>query len=75
MDILKKAVLLVAIVSIAVFMPGCGGDEAEDGGTEAQDAAGQAESSGGALDNLIEKIEEAQEEDGGTEAQEEKVEE
>ena len=64
MDILKKAVLLVAIVSIAVFMPGCGGDEAEDGGTEAQDAAGQAESSGGVtMDNLLEKIEEAQEEE------------
>ncbi len=63
MDILKKAVLLVAIVSIAVFMPGCGGDEAEDGGAEAQDTAGQAESSGGgAMDNLIEKFEEAQEE-------------
>ena len=64
MDILKKAVLLVAILSIAVFMPGCGGDEAEDGGTEAQDAAGQAESSGGStMDNLIEKMEEAQEEE------------
>ncbi len=63
MDILKKAVLLVAILSIAVFMPGCGGDEAEDGGTEAQDAAGQAESSGsGSMDALLEKIEEAQEE-------------
>ncbi len=72
MDILKKAVLLVAILSIAVFMPGCGGDEAEDGGTEAQDAAGQAESSGGGtMDNLIEKMEEAQEE----EAQEEEAEE
>ena len=64
MDILKKAVLLVAILSIAVFMPGCGGDEAEDGGTEAQDAAGQADSVGsGAMDNLLEKIEEAQEEE------------
>ena len=66
MDILKKAVLLVASVSIAVFMPGCGGDEAEDGGTEAQDAAGQAESSGGStMENLIEKMEEAQEEEEG----------
>lgn len=72
MDILKKAVLLVAILSIAVFMPGCGGDEAEDGGAEAQDAAGQAESSGSStIDNLLEKIEEAQEE----EAQEEEAEE
>lgn len=63
MDILKKTVLLVAILSIAVFMPGCGGDEAEEGGTEAQDAAEQTDSAGSnTFDSLIEKMEEAQEE-------------
>ena len=62
MDVLKKAVLLVTLLSISVFMAGCGGDE-EAADTEAQDAAGQADSAGGgAMDDLIEKIEEAQEE-------------
>ncbi len=63
MDILKKAVLLVAILSISVFMAGCGGDDAaEDGGAEAQDAGGQTDSAGsGVVDDLMEKIEEGQE--------------
>ncbi len=63
MDVLKKAVLLVALLSISIFMAGCGGDEAADD-AEAQDAGGQAESTGGgAMEELIEKIEEAQEEE------------
>ena len=56
MDILKKAVLLVAILSISVFMAGCGGEEeAEETGslglekidalTEGQDSEEQTGSS------------------------------
>ena len=37
MDILKKAVLLVAILSISVFMAGCGDEEgADDAGSVEQ---------------------------------------
>ena len=67
MDILKKVVLLVAILSISVFMAGCGGDEAADeAGTEesgsAQPTSEGSSGAGGALDELKESIEEAQEE-------------
>ena len=62
MDILKKAVLLVAILSISVFTAGCGGDDAADGaGTE-----GDAAESGGGInlgDGLQDKIDEAEEDE------------
>ena len=60
MDILKKAVLLVAILSISVFVAGCGGEDAADDA----DAQGGTEQGGSGLnlDGLEEKMDEAQEE-------------
>jgi len=40
MDVLKKVVVLVAILSASVFMTGCGGDSADDGAADATPATG-----------------------------------
>ena len=56
MDILKKAVVLVAILSISLFIVGCGGDDAADDA----DAGAPAESTGGnaAMEELIKDMDE-----------------
>ena len=61
MDILKKAVLLVAILSISVFMAGCGGEEAaDDAGAEAPAGSEPAESSGVEAVDLGDLLKDAQ---------------
>ncbi len=48
MDILKKCVVLVAILSISLFMVGCGGGEEEaDGASESGGAPAGGPPSGG----------------------------
>ena len=61
MNILKKAVVLLAVMSISVFTLGCSSDEADDAG-EATDAAVEStEDSGADISEIIEKaIEDAE---------------
>ena len=57
MDILKKAVLLVAILSISLFMAGGGEEAADEGGSSTE----QTESTEGGTVSLQDLMEEAKE--------------
>ena len=68
MDILKKTLVLLAIMSVSIFMVGCGGDEVDDTGEaadspaeSADEAADSADDSGSDMGDRLQKaIEDAQ---------------
>ena len=60
MDILKKAVLLVAILSISVFMAGCAEEAAEEAAPAPTSGEAIESPATEALDELKEKMEETQ---------------